>query len=61
METPQHNQTTEQIRDTLGATYTVAEVTVFLSEVNDRLGKQAPYFDGRLLDQKARLEKALGL
>jgi len=53
--------TTEQIKETLGATYTTAEVTAFLGEVDDKLDKQAPYFDGRLLDQKARLETALGL
>ena len=60
METPP-DQTTQQIKETLGATYTTAEVTAFLGEVDAKLGKQAPYFDGRLLDRKARLEKALGL
>lgn len=60
METPP-DQTTQQIKETLGATYTTAEVTAFLGEVDDKLGQQAPYFDGRLLDRKARLEKALGL
>ena len=60
MKTPD-NQTTPQIKETLGATYTIAEVTVFLREVDDKLGKQAPYFDGMLLDRQARLKKALGL
>lgn len=53
------NTTTDQIKNTLGATYTTREVMDFLVEVNEKLSKQAPYFDGRLLDQKARLEKAL--
>tara|TARA_R100001244_G_C5152074_1_gene129810 strand:+ start:328 stop:501 length:174 start_codon:yes stop_codon:yes gene_type:complete len=56
-----HKQTTQMIKDTLGATYTNEEVATFLKEVTDRLDKQAPYFDSRLLDKKAMLEKALGL
>ncbi len=55
------NRTTSLIKDTLGATYTTKEVRNFLSEVEAKLSKQAPYFDGRVLDQQARLEKALGL
>ena len=55
------NQTTEQIKNTLGASYTVSEVKGFLAEMRVTSAKQAPYFDGRLLDRIARLELALGL
>lgn len=52
--------TTERIKDTLGASYTTAEVKKFLSAAEKESEKQAPYFDCRLLKQIERLETALG-
>jgi hypothetical protein len=53
------NQTTEQIKNTLGASYTISEVKASLEDARITSAKQAPYFDGRLLDRIARLELAL--
>lgn len=53
------NQTTERIKNTLGANYTVLEVEKMLAEKLIKSKLQAPHFDGRLLDQILRLETAL--
>ena len=53
------NQTTELIKDTLGASYTVSEVKLMLAEFTAKSVKQAPYFDGRLLDRIEKLQKSL--
>jgi len=54
------NETTERIKNTLGANYTVKEVEEMLAAKLIKSKAQAPYFDGRLLDQILRLETALG-
>jgi len=53
-------QTTERIKNTLGVNYTVEEVEKMLEEKLIKSKSQAPFFDGRLLDQILRLETALG-
>ena len=53
-------QTTEQIKNTLGANYTVEEVETMLATMQRESDAQAPCFDGRLLDRIQRLKTALG-
>ena len=53
------NRTTQKIKDTLGASYTIAEVEKFLKKAEEKSLAQAPYFDGRILDKIQLLKKAL--
>ena len=53
------NKTTEKIKETLGVSYTVAEVKAFLAEFEAKSQAQAPYFDGRLMDKIELLKSAL--
>jgi len=53
------NQTTQAIKNAFGANYTISEVRTALAEAKAKSTKQAPYFDGRLLDRIAKMEKAL--
>ena len=53
------NQTTQKIKDTLGVNFTVAEVRQLLAKYEAQSAKQAPYFDGRLLDRIERLKSCL--
>ena len=53
------NQTTEQIKNTLGGSYTISEVKSYLEDARVASAKQAPYFDARLLNRIERLELAL--
>lgn len=55
------NQTTQAIKNTLGATYSVKEVKAFLEAAELESAAQAPYFDARLLRRIERLRKALNL
>jgi hypothetical protein len=54
------NQTTELIKNTLGATHSVKEVKAWLRDLEKASKAQAPCFDGRLLDQIKKLKTALG-
>lgn len=53
------NRTTQKIKDTLGVSYTIAEVERFLKKAEKKSLAQAPYFDGRILDKIQLLKKAL--
>jgi len=53
-------ETTEQIKNTLGASYSVEEVETMLAAMVAESEAQAPCFDGRLLDRIQRLKTALG-
>lgn len=53
-------QTTEQIKNTLGASYSIEEVETMLAAMVAESEAQAPCFDGRLLDRIQRLKTALG-
>ena len=55
------NQTTQKIKDILGASYTVAECETALLRAKAKLVSQAPYCDGRLLATVEKLEQALEL
>jgi len=55
------NQTTQKIKDVLGASYSVAECETALLRAKAKLASQAPYYDARLLATVEKLEKALGL
>jgi len=55
-----NGRTTQLIKDTLGVSYTVAEVEAFLAKFENQSREQAPYFDGRLLDKIDLLKTALG-
>lgn len=52
-------KTTQQIKDYFGASYTVAEVQGFIEELQIKIDKQAPYFNGRDLDKLEYYKKAL--
>jgi ribosomal protein S25 len=54
------DQTTKLIKDTLGASHSVKEVKAWLKDIEKASKAQAPYFDGRLLDQIKKLKTALG-
>ena len=61
METPQDkSRTTQLIKNTLGASHTVAEVEGYLLDAQTELRAQAPYFNSRTLDKETRCLKALG-
>ena len=53
------NQTTQKIKDILGASYTVAECETALLRGRAKLVSNGPYFDGRLLATVEKLEQAL--
>ena len=53
------NQTTQQIKDTLGVSLTVAEVEQKIADLEAEIGRQAPYFNGRDLDRLSLLRKAV--
>ena len=53
------NKTTEKIKNTLGASYTVLEVEAFMYELHKKIEKQAPYFNGRDLDKLELLRESL--
>ena len=53
------DQTTNAIKISLGATYTIRELRGFISDDKAKSDAQAPYFDGRLLDRITRLEGVL--
>jgi|TARA_R110000787_G_scaffold202740_1_gene313346 DNA-directed RNA polymerase specialized sigma54-like protein len=53
-------ETTELIKNTLGASHSVKEVKAWLKDIQKASKAQAPYFDGRLLDQIKKLKTALG-
>ena len=55
-----NGRTTQLIKDTLGVSYTVAEVEAFLAKFENQSREQAPYFDRRLLDKIDLLKTALG-
>ena len=51
--------TTQVIKDSLGASYTISEVEDVLFQSKAKSAAQAPYFDGRLLDRIAKIENIL--
>ena len=53
------DQTTDQIRATLGVSLTVGEVKNLLIETQAKLRAQRPYLDSRLLFRQERLRLAL--
>jgi hypothetical protein len=53
------DKTTQQIRDYLGVSYTIAEVEQFIDDLRAKLDRQAPYFNGRDLDKLKYLEKSI--
>jgi hypothetical protein len=52
-------KTTQQIKDYLGASYTVGEVQGFIEALQRKIDSQAPYFNGRDLDRLEYYKKAL--
>ena len=52
-------KTTQKIKDTLGASYTIEEVEKILKKLEEKSLAQAPYFDGKILDKIQLLKKAL--
>ena len=55
------NQTTQKIKDVLGASYSVAECETALKVGRAQLVSHGPYYDANLLATVEKLEKALGL
>ena len=55
------NQTTQKIKDILGASYTVAECEAALQAGKALLVSHGPYYDAGLLATVEKLEKALGI
>ena len=53
-------ETTDTIKNTLGASYSVYEVETMLARLLAESKAQAPYSDGRLIDRITRLQTALG-
>lgn len=53
------NKTTEKIKNTLGASYTIAQVERFVYELQKKIENQAPYFNGRDLDKLELLRESL--
>jgi hypothetical protein len=52
-------QTTQRIKEVLGASLTIEEVENKLAILEAKSREQAPYFDGRLLDKISLLRTAL--
>ncbi len=52
-------QTTQRIKEVLGASLTIEEVENKLAILEAKSREQAPYFDGRLLDKISLVKTAL--
>jgi hypothetical protein len=52
-------ETTDKIKSTLGASYTVAEVELFIYRLHKKLEKQTPIFNSRDLEKLDQLREAL--
>jgi len=53
------SKTTDKIRNTLGASYTIGEVERFIYELDKKIQNQAPYFNNRDLDKLELLRESL--
>ena len=53
------SKTTEKIKNTLGASYTIGEVERFIYELHKKIEKQAPYFNDRDLHKLEILRESL--
>ena len=53
------NKTTQQIKDYLGVSLTIAEVEKEISALQEKIDSQAPYFNGRDLDKIEYLKKSI--
>jgi hypothetical protein len=53
------DKTTDKIKATLGASYTVAEVELLIYRLHKKLEKQAPIFNSRDLTKLNQLREAL--